>query len=198
MGDIVYFKRVKKNISSSWTVRKVIGIKFGRDRTSKKAEVKYHNPGDFFAKIANKSVKKLVKPSNTEDMVEIRKPGADSSKSFQIALENARIRSKFNSELSFKIGHWLDKKLTRSECTRVFYFNLGSKDPKEVIRKRCDLLRKDTYPVPKQNEFVDVLNRSWDSVEKHLKEMSEDNYVFPSLMEPSATASASNKFVEIQ
>ena len=113
-------------------------------------------------------------------------------------MENARGRSKFNSELSFKIGHWLDRKLTRSKCTRVFYLNLGSKDPKEVILKRCDLLRKDTYPVPKQNEFVDVLNKSWDTVEKQLKEMSEDNYVFPSLMEASTTASASNKFVEIQ
>ena len=169
VGDIVYFKRVKKNISGSWTVGKVIGIKFGRDGTPKKAEVKYHNPGDFFAKIANKSVKKLVKLSNAEDMVEVKKPGVDPSKSIQAAVENARRRSKFNSELSFKIGHWLDKKLTRSECTRVFYFNLGSKDPKEVILKRCDLLQKDTYPVPKQNEFVDVLNRSWDSVEKHLK-----------------------------
>ena len=169
VGDIVYFKKVKKNISSSWTIGKVVSIKLGRDGTPRKAEVKYHNPGDFFAKVTNRAVKGLVKLSNVEDMVEVKKvtkalkedkTDVDLNKSNQATVENARKRSKSNSELGSKIGLWLDKKLTRKECSCVSYFNMCSRDPKEIILKRCDLRFKDFYPVPKQNEFVDVLNKS--------------------------------------
>ena len=104
VGDIVYFKKVENNISSSWTVGKVVSIKLGRDGTPRRAEVKYHNPGDFFAKVANKAVKGLVKLSNIEDMVEVKKAGINPNKSNQAAVENARRRSKFNSELSSKIS----------------------------------------------------------------------------------------------
>ena len=131
-------------------------------------------------------VKKVIKADKTD---------VDLTKSNQATVENARKRSKSKSELGSKIGLWLDKKLTRKECPCVSYFNMCSRDPKEIILKRCDLRFKDSYPVPKQNEFVDVLNRSWDTVEKQLKEMSEHNYVFPALMGASAVT---NKFVEIQ
>ena len=61
VGDIVYFKKVENDISSSWIVGKVVSIEFGRDGTPRRAEVKYYNPGDFFAKVANKAVKGLVR-----------------------------------------------------------------------------------------------------------------------------------------
>ena len=70
-----------------------------------------------------------------------------------------------------------------------------SRDPKEIVLMKCDLRFKDSYPVPEQNEFVDVLNRSLDTVEKQLEEMSEHNYVFSALMGAPAVTS---KFVEIQ
>ena len=109
VGDIVYFKKVENNISSSWTVGKVVSIKLGRDGTPRKAEVKYHNPGDFFAKVTNRAVKGLVKLTNVEDMVEVKKAikadktDVNLTKSNQSTVENMRKRSKFNSDLSSKI-----------------------------------------------------------------------------------------------
>ena len=210
VGDIVYFKKVENNISSSWTVGKVVSIKLGRDRTPRRAEVKYHNPGDFFAKITDRAARSLVKLFNVEDstwkedMKEVEKvtkalkedkTDVNLNKSNQATVENARKRLKSNSELGSKIGLWLDKKLTCKECCCVSHFNMCSRDPKEIVHKKCDLQFKDSYPVPKQTEFVDVLNRSWDTVEKQLEEMSEHNYVFPALMGAPAVTS---KFIKIQ
>merc|ERR1711867_190294 len=79
VGDTVYFKKIENDISSSWTVGKVITIKLGRDGTPRRAEVKYHNLGDFFAKITDRAARSLVKLSNVEDstrnedMVEVKK-----------------------------------------------------------------------------------------------------------------------------
>merc|ERR1711867_234823 len=67
VGDIVYFKMVENDISSSWTVGKVVSIELGRDGIPRRAEVKYHNPGDFFAKITDRAARSLVKLSNVED-----------------------------------------------------------------------------------------------------------------------------------
>ena len=50
VGDIVYFKKVENDISSSWTVGKVVSIELGRDGIPRRAEVEYHNPGGSFAK----------------------------------------------------------------------------------------------------------------------------------------------------
>ena len=69
-----------------------------------------------------------------------------------------------------------------------------SRDLKEIVHKKCVFQSKDSYAEPKQTEFVDVLNRIWDSVEKQL-EMSEHNYVFPGLM---GVLAVTNKFLEIK
>ena len=197
VGDIVYFKKIENDISSSWTVGKVVSLELGRDGIPRRVEVEYHNLGKFFAQkhITDRAARSLVKLFNVEDSTwKEDKTDVNLTKSNQTTVENARKRLKSNSELGSKIGLWLDKKLTRKECPCVSYFNMCSRDPKEIVQKKCDLRFKDSYPVPKQNEFVDVLNRSWDTVEKQLEEMSEHNYVFPGLMGALAVTS---KFIEI-
>ena len=89
----------------------------------------------------------------------------------------------------------MDKKLTCKECCCVSHFNMCSRDPKEIVHKKCDLQLKDSYPVSKQTEFVDILDRSWDTVEKQIEEMSEYNYVFPGLV---GVLAVTNKFLEIE
>ena len=68
MGDILYFKKVENDISSSCIVGRVIGLKLERDKISKRAEVEYHNSGKPFAKkqITNRPVRSLVKLSYME------------------------------------------------------------------------------------------------------------------------------------
>ena len=61
-----------------------------------------------------------------------------------------------NLELGSKITLLLDKGLTCKKCC----FQDLSSDPRQI-------------------EYVDVLNRSWDTVEKRSREMSKFDYVFP-------------------
>ena len=70
-----------------------------------------------------------------------------------------------------------------------------SRDLKEIVHKKCDFQFKDSYPEPKQTEFTNVLDRSWDTVEKQMEEISEYNYMFPGLV---GVLAVTNKFLEIQ
>ena len=70
-----------------------------------------------------------------------------------------------------------------------------SRDLKETVHKKCNFQFKDLYPEPKQIEFADVLDRSWDTAKKQLEEMSEYNYVFPGLV---GVLAVTNKFLEIE
>ena len=69
MGNVVYFKKVEDDISSSCTVGKIISLKLERDGVPKRAEDEYHNPGKSFAKkqIADGAARDLVKLFNTKD-----------------------------------------------------------------------------------------------------------------------------------
>ena len=116
-------------------------------------------------------------------------------KSNQATMENARKRLKSNSELRSKIGLWLDKKLTCKESCCISHFNMCSRDLKETVHKKCNFQFKDSYPEPKQTEFADVLDRSWDTAEEQIEEMSEYNYVFPGLV---GVLAVTNKFLEIE
>ena len=174
--------------------------------------MEYHNPGESFAQkqITDRAVRSLVKLFNVEDstwkedMEEVEKvikamkedrTDVNLIKSNQATVENARKRLKSNSELGTKIGLWLDKKLTCKECCCISHFNMFSRDPKEIVQKKCDFQFKDSYPEPKQTEFTNVLDRSWDTVEKQMEEISEYNYMFPGLV---GVLAVTNKFLEIQ
>ena len=68
MGNVVYFKKAENNISSSWTVGKVVSLELRRDSFPKRAEVEYHNPGESFAlkHITDRAARSLVKLFNAE------------------------------------------------------------------------------------------------------------------------------------
>ena len=122
------------------------------------------------------------------------KTDVDLTESNQTTVENARKGLKSNSEPGSKIRLQLDKKLTCKVSCCISHFNMCSRDLKKIVHKKCVFQSKDLYPEPKQTEFIDVLNRSWDTVEKQL-EMIEHNHVFPGLM---GVLAVTNKFLEIQ
>ena len=205
VGDIVYFKKIEDDVSSSWIVGKVVSLESGGDGIPRRAEVEYHNLSKFFAQkhITDRAARSLVKLFNIEDLtwkddmaeVERVKTDVNLTKSNQTTVENARKRLKSNSELGSMIGLWLDKKLTCKESCCISHLNMCSRDMKEIVHKKCDFQFKDSYPVSKQTEFVNILDRSWDTVEKQIEEMSEYNYVFPGLV---GVLAVTNKFLEIQ
>ena len=70
-----------------------------------------------------------------------------------------------------------------------------SRNLKETIRKKCNFHFKDSYIEPKQTDFADILDRSWDTAEEQIEEMTEDNYVLPGLM---GILAVTNKFLEFE
>ena len=62
-------EKVQNDISSIWTVGRVISIEFGRDGIPKRAKVEYYNPSKFFAQkqITDRAAESLVKLFNEED-----------------------------------------------------------------------------------------------------------------------------------
>ena len=172
------------------------------------AEVEYHNSGGSFAKkhITDRAVRSLVKLFNEEDSTwkEVEKvikalkedkTNVNLDKSNLVTVENAKKWLKSNSEFGSKIELWLYKELTCKDSCCISHSYMCSRDLKEIVHKMCDFQFKDSYPEPRQTEFVDVLDRSWDTVEKQIEEMSEYNYVFPGLV---GVLAVTNKFIEIQ
>ena len=123
------------------------------------------------------------------------KTDVDLTESSQTTVENARKVLKSNSEPGSKIKHWLDKNLTCEVSCCTSHFNMCSRDLNEIVHKKCVFQSKDSYPELKQTEFADVLDRSWDTVEKQLEEISDYNYVFPGLV---GVLAVTNKFLEIE
>ena len=78
-----------------------------------------------------------------------------------------------NFEFDFKIELWFD----REDCTQ------------EVLLQYPEL-----YPEPRQTVFADVLDRSWDIVEKRSREMSKYDYVFPGWWEFLTSSWAGGSF----
>ena len=161
MSDIVYFKKVGNDISSSCTVGKVVSLKLGRDGIPRRAEVEYHNLSKFFAQkhITDRAARSLVKLFNVEDLTwKEDKTDVNLTKSNQTTVENTRKGLKSNSEPGSKIRLWLNKKLTCKESCCISHFNMCSRDLKKIVHKKCVFQFTDLYPEPKQTEFTDVLN----------------------------------------
>ena len=165
----------KKNIFSSCGVGKAVGLKFGRDSIPSRAEDEYNNPRESFAKkhITNRAAERLVKLLNIKDLtlkedmqkvekvikaIKDDKTDVNLMKSIQATMENAKKRLKSDSEFGSKIGLLL--KLTCKKCCCVSHLNLCSRDPKEIVHKRCDFQHPEQYPELKQTEFADFLERS--------------------------------------
>ena len=46
VGDIVYYGNVESELTSKWTVGKIIDVENGRDEVVRRATVQYHNPSE--------------------------------------------------------------------------------------------------------------------------------------------------------
>ena len=202
VGDIVYFKKIEKDVSSPWMVGKVVSVESGRDGIQRRAEVEYQNLGKLFGQkhITHRAVKGLVNLFNVKDLTwkdnvaEIKRVKSDADLAEQVTVESGKERPICNSDQGFKIKHWLDKKLTCEVSCCISHFNMCSRDLNEIVQNKCVFQSEDLYTEPKHTKFVDVLNKIWDSVEKQL-ERSERNHVYPGLMGVLAII---NKFLEIE
>ena len=119
-------EKVENDISSSWTVGKVVvSLEPGRDGIPRRPEMEYYSPGESFAQkqITDKAARSLVKLLNVEDStwkkvkklikaIKDDKIDVNLVKSNQVTVENTRKSFKSNSELRSKIKLWLDMELT--------------------------------------------------------------------------------------
>ena len=197
-------EKVENDISCSCTIGKVVSFKLERDGIPRRAKVEYQNSGESFTQnqITNKAARSLVKSFSEEEStwkkvekliktIKDNKIDVNLVKSNQITLENTRKRLKSNSEPRSKIVPWLDEKLTCKESCCISHFNMCLRDLKEIVHKKCDFQFKDLYPEPKQTEFADVLDRSWDTV-------GGDERVQLRLPRAGGVLAVINKFLEIQ
>ena len=86
-------------------------------------------------------------------------------------------------ELESEIKLWLDKEGSQEDCTQ------------EVLLQYPGSYSK-LYPESRQTVFTDVLNRSWDTVEKQSREMSKYDYVFPGWWEFLQTTTSSSRSIK--
>ena len=117
-----------------------------------KEEDKCHNLVKSFAKkqIVDKAVKSLIKPLYTENST-LKKV----EKVVKLT-KDVKTDVEFNTEFESKIILWLDRKST---CKRSCFQSLS--------------------PDLRQIEYLDVLNRGCNAIEKQSREMSKYDYVFP-------------------
>ena len=67
VGDIVWFKKTEKELSSDWTLGKVVSITKGRDGLVRRAEVQYQNITENVPRVTDRAVRTLIKLFNIED-----------------------------------------------------------------------------------------------------------------------------------
>ena len=130
--------------------------KLRRDGILKRAEDKYHDPGKSFAKrqIADRAARSLVKSLYIEDST--WKEDMQEVEEVIKSIKDVKTDVESNFEFGSKIGLWLD----REDCTQEVLLQY----PGSYL---------ELYPEPSQTEYLDVLNRSWETVEKRSKEMSK-------------------------
>ena len=154
-GNVVYFKKATNNIPSFWTMGRVVSLKLRGDEFPKGAEDEYCSPSKSSGKkkIADRAMRSLVKPLYIEDST-----WAEDMEEVEEVVKssrNVKTEVESNMELGSKITLLLDKKLT--------------------CKKSCF---QDLSPDLRQTEYMDVLSRSWDTVEKRSREMSKYDHVF--------------------
>ena len=155
-SNVMYFKQATSNVPSFRTMGRVVSLKLRRDEFPKGAEDEYCSPGKSSTRkqIVDGVAKSLVELIHAEDPTSKKdmKKGGKLIKTTR----DVKTDAESDSELRSRIELLLDE---GSTCKRCCFQSLSFD--------------------PRQTKYVDVLNSSWDIVEKRNREMSKFDYVFP-------------------
>ena len=67
VGDIVWFKKTEKELTSDWTLGKVVSITKSKDGLVRRAEIQYQNVTENEPRTTDRAVRSLIKLFNLED-----------------------------------------------------------------------------------------------------------------------------------
>ena len=67
VGDIVYFRKVESELSSKWTVGKIIKVEKGRDEVVRRATVQYQNSNEHDLRETDRAARSLIRLFNIDD-----------------------------------------------------------------------------------------------------------------------------------
>ena len=67
IGDIVYFQKVENDLSSIWTVGKIVDITKSKDGKVRRASVEYRNSNEDFSRQSDRAARSLIKLCHIDD-----------------------------------------------------------------------------------------------------------------------------------
>ena len=67
VNDIVYFRKEESELSSKWTVGKVVNVVRSKDGMVRRATIEYQNSTEDFARTTDRAVRSLIKICNMDD-----------------------------------------------------------------------------------------------------------------------------------
>ena len=128
MGDIVYFRKVESELSSKWTVGKIIKVEKGRDEVVRRATVQYQNANENDNRETDRAARSLIKLFNIDDQswqedMDLVEKLIEESKITKNSTEDTRSRLKaVNNEETVKrkvgVQHKPSARLAKSKFTR--------------------------------------------------------------------------------
>ena len=67
VDDIVYFRKVESELSSKWTVGKIVNVVRSKDGQVRRAVVEYRNSSEESSRTTDRAVRSLIKLFNIDD-----------------------------------------------------------------------------------------------------------------------------------
>ena len=175
VGDIVYFRKVESELSSKWTVGKIIKVEKGRDEVVRRATVQYQNSNEDDLRATDRAARSLIRLFNIDDEswqedMDLVEKLIEESKVIKKDSEDTRSRLKaVNDEETVKrklgVQHKPSARLAKSKFTRPCNTccclphceKNPHRDEHDVKVDLSDLEVPDVIDA----EFVGMLDRSW-------------------------------------
>ena len=67
IGNIVYFRNVENELSSDWSLGKVVGVTFSRDGIIRRCSIEYQNANESIKRQTDRAARSLIKLSHIDD-----------------------------------------------------------------------------------------------------------------------------------
>ena len=186
VGDIVYFRNEENELSSDWTVGKVISVEMGKDGMVRRANIQYQNFSENFSRETDRAARSLIKLFNIDD--ENWQQDMDEVEKLLIDLKDESMDVVNNTEKAYSmtpVGAGLRFRLKATGGQDVDSRQVGVQYrsealcARESVAKKCknccclanctmtgharvDVCLYRVQMEPKMHEFAGMLDRSWD------------------------------------
>ena len=115
IGNIVYFRQVENELSSDWSLGKVVGVTFSRDGIIRRCSIEYQNANESIKRQTDRAVRSLIKLSHIDD-------NSWTQEMFQLEIliesldvtNDSIIQDKCNTSLVVKLCAWV--KFKKNPC----------------------------------------------------------------------------------